>query len=62
MFIISAEVEQREELGCYLVGRGGTPTTAGELELDAAVMDGTTSKFGAVASLQGYGKYVLFLR
>lgn len=36
------------------VGRGGYLNANGDLELDAAVMDGTTLKMGAVASVRGY--------
>lgn len=36
------------------VGRGGWPNLLCELELDAAVMDGTTLRTGAVGALKGY--------
>lgn len=36
------------------VGRGGWPNLLGEVELDAAVMDGTTLGTGAVGALKGY--------
>ena len=36
------------------VGRGGKPNVLGEVELDASIVDGTTHRSGAVASLVGY--------
>jgi L-asparaginase len=36
------------------VGRGGWANLLGEVELDAAVMDGTTLRTGAVGALKGY--------
>ncbi len=38
----------------HSVGRGGHPNLAGEVECDAAIMDGATLECGAVAGLRGY--------
>jgi isoaspartyl peptidase/L-asparaginase-like protein (Ntn-hydrolase superfamily) len=43
-----------EDLSVHSVGRSSLPNLAGELELDAAVMDGDTRKSGAVGALRGY--------
>ena len=47
-------IEDDPDTGLYFVGRGGLPNSKGILECDAAVMDGDTCRFGAVAALQGY--------
>ena len=46
-------VENDGRLGLYFVGKGGLPNSAGEYELDAAVMRGSDMAFGGVAALQG---------
>jgi isoaspartyl peptidase/L-asparaginase-like protein (Ntn-hydrolase superfamily) len=38
----------------HYVGVGGIPNLAGELELDASIMDGRTRAVGAVAAVRGY--------
>lgn len=43
-----------EDSGLYVAGRGTGPNTAGEYELDAAIMDGETRKIGAVCAIKGY--------
>ena len=47
------EMENDPETGRHIVGRGGFPNSEGLLECDAAIMQGTAGKFGAVAALRG---------
>ncbi|XP_028845283.1 uncharacterized protein LOC114795799 isoform X2 [Denticeps clupeoides] len=48
-----AEVENDKETGHHVVGRGGFPNNRGLVECDAAIMEGSPGRFGAVAALQG---------
>ena len=43
-----------EDRSLISVGAGGLPNSDGEVELDAAFMDGDTLKYGAVAGLKGF--------
>ena len=43
-----------EDAGLYVAGRGTGPNSAGEYELDAAIMDGETRKIGAICALKGF--------
>jgi len=46
-------VRQLEDDTTFNAGSGSVPTAAGTIEMDAAIMDGSTLDIGAVASLSG---------
>ena len=49
---VEAAARVLEEDGCFNAGRGSVLTEGGEIELDAAIMDGTTRRAGAVAGIR----------
>ena len=57
-----AAVVELENSGLYAAGRGGSPNTGGEYELDACVMDGRSRKAGAVAAVRNIVSPVLLAR
>ena len=51
--VVEAAVRMLEDDATYNAGRGGHLNSAGRLELDASIMEGTTRRAGAVAAVEG---------
>ena len=49
---VEAMVSALEVSGLYVAGRGSAPNAAGYIEMDAAIMDGSTNRAGAVAGVR----------
>lgn len=52
--VVTDVVSALEESGLYVAGRGASPNASGQYELDAAVMNGSDQRCGAVAALMDY--------
>ena len=52
--VVTDVVAELEDCGLFVAGRGGSPDTSGDYELDAALIDGWSGRAGAVAALKGF--------
>ncbi len=50
--VVEYAVATMETCGLYVAGRGSAPNSAGYVELDASIMDGSTRAAGAVAAIR----------
>ncbi|MEL7186567.1 MAG: isoaspartyl peptidase/L-asparaginase [Pseudomonadota bacterium] len=60
--VVEFAVAELESCGLYVAGRGSAPNTAGYVELDASIMDGTSREAGGVAGLCGFANPVRVAR
>ena len=52
--VVEFAVSELELSGLYVAGRGSAPNSAGYVELDASIMEGSSRDAGAVAALVGF--------
>ncbi len=54
MDLVSSLACDLEDSGLYIAGRGASPNSIGEYELDACIIDGRTGRTGAVTCLRDF--------
>jgi beta-aspartyl-peptidase (threonine type) len=59
---VTSAIQTMEDLGVFNAGLGSCLTSAGEIEMDAAVMNGADRGFGAVAGIRGVANPILVAR
>lgn len=52
--VVNTVVRSLEDSGLHVAGKGSSPNSDGKWELDAAIMDGTNRRAGAVGALRGF--------
>ncbi len=55
-------VANMEMSGLYVAGKGGSPNSAGDYELDACIVDGDSGRAGAIACIQNYSHPIKIAR
>jgi isoaspartyl peptidase/L-asparaginase-like protein (Ntn-hydrolase superfamily) len=50
--IVESCVAEMEASGLYVAGRGSSPSSSGDVELDASIMDGARRRAGAVSAVR----------
>jgi len=52
--VVERMVKEMENSGLFNAGKGSVPTLANTIEMDAAIMDGTTGRAGAATLISGF--------